>query len=78
VNAQHGRCDAVAAILGRARPERLSFNVTASPAPLQELTFSDSVAPPHLDGYLRPKRGEFRLVPLAGGRYGRVHLAGPG
>ena len=49
-------------------PERLSFNVTASPAPLRELTFSDNVAPPHLDGYLRPQRGEFRLVPLPGGR----------
>ncbi len=26
------------------------------------------VHPPHLDGYLRSKRGEFRLVPLAAGR----------
>lgn len=26
------------------------------------------VHPPHLDGYLRSKRGEFRLVPLPNGR----------
>ena len=26
------------------------------------------VHPPHLDGYLRTRRGEFRLVPLPGNR----------
>lgn len=47
---------------------RLSFDVVDAPAPLRELTIYTRVAPPHLDGYLRSKRGEFRLVPLPGGR----------
>ncbi|MFN0149583.1 MAG: SRPBCC family protein [bacterium] len=47
---------------------RLSFDVVASPPPLRELTVYDGVSPPHLDGYLRSRRGEFRLVPLPGGR----------
>lgn len=46
---------------------RLAFDVTRSPPPLRELTPYD-IDPPHLDGYLRPRRGEFRLVPLPGGR----------
>ncbi|HKY21830.1 MAG TPA: SRPBCC family protein [Vicinamibacterales bacterium] len=47
---------------------RLSFDVASSPAPLRELTPFENVSPPHLDGYLRSRRGEFRLVPLAEGR----------
>jgi uncharacterized membrane protein YhaH (DUF805 family)/putative flippase GtrA len=47
---------------------RLSFDVTAQPRPLQEWSPYADVAPPHLDGYFRSRRGEFRLVPLAGGR----------
>jgi hypothetical protein len=46
---------------------RLAFDVTESPRPLNELTPWD-VAPPHLEGYLVSKAGEFRLVPLEGGR----------
>ena len=38
-----------------------------SPPPLRELSFRD-VAPPHLEGYLQPRRGEFRLVALPDGR----------
>jgi Protein of unknown function (DUF805) len=45
----------------------LSFDVSQSPPPLRELTFYSAIAPPHLDGYLRPRRGEFRLIPLPGG-----------
>lgn len=45
---------------------RLSFDVTESPSPLRELTPYE-IAPPHLDGYLAPTRGEFRLVPLPDG-----------
>jgi hypothetical protein len=26
------------------------------------------IAPPHLDGWFQSRRGEFRLIPLAGGR----------
>lgn len=46
---------------------RLSFDVTAAPPPLRELT-PYRIAPPHLDSYLLPTRGEFRLVPLPDGR----------
>jgi uncharacterized membrane protein YhaH (DUF805 family) len=45
---------------------RLSFDVIESPPPLRELSFRD-VKPPHLDGYLVPRRGEFRLVELPDG-----------
>jgi hypothetical protein len=47
---------------------RLTFDVMASPPPLRELSPYRDVHPPHLDGYLRSRRGEFRLVPLPGGR----------
>jgi uncharacterized membrane protein YhaH (DUF805 family) len=47
---------------------RLAFDVVRSPSPLRELSPYSNVSPPHLDGYLRSRRGEFRLVPLPGGR----------
>lgn len=49
-------------------PRELSFGVTASPDPMQEWTLWDGPRPPHLDGYLQSTRGQFLLVPLAGGR----------
>ena len=56
---------------------RLSFDVTAQPRPLEEWSAYAEVAPPHLDGYFRSRRGEFRLVPLAGGRTGHAPPAPP-
>jgi hypothetical protein len=47
---------------------RLTFDVTSAPPPLRELSLYREVHPPHLDGYLRSRRGEFRLVPLSAGR----------
>jgi hypothetical protein len=47
---------------------RLAFDVTAQPPPLREWSPYAGLVPPHLDGYFRSRRGEFRLVPLAGGR----------
>ncbi|MFN2567347.1 MAG: SRPBCC family protein [Gemmatimonadaceae bacterium] len=47
---------------------RVSFDVAAQPPPLHEWSPYAGVVPPHLDGYFRSRRGEFRLVPLAGGR----------
>jgi uncharacterized membrane protein YhaH (DUF805 family) len=47
---------------------RLSFDVVESPRPLAELSPYGSIDAPHLDGFLRSRRGEFRLVPLPGGR----------
>jgi uncharacterized membrane protein YhaH (DUF805 family) len=49
-------------------PERLAFDVASQPPPMHELSPYRHVHPPHLDGYLRCQRGEFRLVPLAGGK----------
>jgi uncharacterized membrane protein YhaH (DUF805 family) len=47
---------------------RLAFDVSQSPAPLRELSLYGGLAPPHLEGYMASRRGEFRLVPLADGR----------
>ena len=47
---------------------RLAFDVDSQPRPLTEWSPYAEVAPPHLDGYFRSRRGEFRLVSLPGGR----------
>lgn len=47
---------------------RLAFNVASSPDPLRELSIYSNVSPPHLHGYLRSRRGEFRLIALPGGQ----------
>ena len=49
-------------------PHRLAFAVESQPPPMQELSPYRHVHPPHLDGYLRCQRGEFRLIELPGGR----------
>jgi len=46
------------------QPRRLAFDVTEQPAPLFELSPYRHIHPPHLDGFLRSTRGEFRLVAL--------------
>lgn len=51
-----------------APPSRLSFDVIAQPTPMTETRPYRHLHPPHLDGYFRSRRGEFRLVPLPGGR----------
>ena len=50
------------------QPTRLAFDVQSQPPPMHELSPYRHVHPPHLDGYLRCKRGEFRLIPLENGR----------
>jgi hypothetical protein len=47
---------------------RLAFDVTSSPAPMRELSPYSDLHPPHFDGYLRSRRGEFRLIALPNGR----------
>jgi hypothetical protein len=47
---------------------RLSFDVTAQPAPMAEWSPYRGIHPPHLDGYLQSRRGEFRLVALSATR----------
>lgn len=49
-------------------PNRLGFDVTAQPAPLEEWSPYKNLHPPHLDNYFRSKRGEFRLIALPGDR----------
>jgi uncharacterized membrane protein YhaH (DUF805 family) len=47
---------------------RLSFDVAEQPRPMHEWSPYADITPPHLDGYIRSRRGEFRLVALPGGR----------
>ncbi len=49
-------------------PNRLAFDVASQPPPMHEWSPYRHVHPPHLDGYLQSKRGEFRLVDLGDGR----------
>ena len=46
----------------------LQFSVTQNPAPMQEWTPYRHVHPPHLDGFLVSRKGQFLLTPLPGGR----------
>ena len=48
-------------------PSRLAFDVTEQPAPMFELSPYRHVHPPHLHGFLRSNRGEFRLIRLPNG-----------
>lgn len=51
------------------RPHHLAFDVTSQPDPMRELSPYRHVHPPHIgDQLLKSRRGEFRLVPLPGGR----------
>ena len=50
------------------QPNRLAFDVTSQPPPMNELSPYQHVHPPHLDGYLRCQRGEFRLARLPNNR----------
>jgi uncharacterized membrane protein YhaH (DUF805 family) len=47
---------------------RLAFDVAQQPAPMHEWSPYSDLAPAHLDGYFKARRGEFRLIPIAGGR----------
>lgn len=49
-------------------PRLLEFDVTSSPAPMEELSPYGHIHPPHLDGYLVSRRGRFQLTPLPGNR----------
>jgi hypothetical protein len=48
-------------------PRLLRFTVTASPAPLNELTPYGHIEPQHLHGYFESHQGQFRLTELPGG-----------
>jgi len=48
-------------------PNRLAFDVVSQPPPMKELSPYD-IHPPHLDGHLESKRGEFLLERMEGGK----------
>jgi uncharacterized membrane protein YhaH (DUF805 family) len=48
-------------------PRRLAFDVASQPPPMIEWSPWD-IHPAHLDGSLKSRRGEFRLIALPGGR----------
>ena len=50
------------------KPNRLAFDVTEQPRAMNELSPYRHVHPPHLDGYLNCRRGEFRLKRLPNNR----------
>ncbi len=49
-------------------PVLLRFGVTEQPDVMEELSPYSGLRPPHLDDYLRSRRGQFLLVPLDGGK----------
>lgn len=49
-------------------PTRLAFDVASAPPPMHEWSFYARIEPPHLTDAFRSLRGEFRLIPLPGGR----------
>ena len=48
-------------------PRLLSFSVISNPAPMEEWTPYRHIHPPHLEGFLVSKRGQFELFPLPDG-----------
>lgn len=48
-------------------PRHLAFSVTENPTPMQEWTPYQKVHPPHLEGFLVSRQGEFRLHRTADG-----------
>lgn len=60
--------DFVEPITAWEEPHRLAFDVRYQPQPMREFSIYDEVHAPHLDGYFRSVRGEFKLIPLEGGR----------
>jgi uncharacterized membrane protein YhaH (DUF805 family) len=49
-------------------PRLLSFGVTSTPAPMNELTPYGHIEPKHLHGYFVSEHGQFALTELPGGR----------
>ncbi len=48
-------------------PRLLRFSVSSQPQPMFEWSLHKHLDPPHLDGFLTSRQGQFRLTPLAGG-----------
>lgn len=48
-------------------PHLLRFSVTSNPAPMEEWTPYAEIHPPHLNGFLVSRKGQFRLTPTEDG-----------
>jgi hypothetical protein len=48
-------------------PRLLKFSVTSNPPPMEEWTPYKHIHPPHLDGFLVSRGGQFLLTPMPGG-----------
>jgi hypothetical protein len=46
------------------RPQVLRFAVTKNPQPMREWTPFAEIHPPHLEGFLESRQGQFRLIPI--------------
>ena len=49
-------------------PNLLAFDVADDPPPLTELSFYDHIDAPHVDGFFRSRRGQFKLTEEPDGR----------
>jgi hypothetical protein len=49
-------------------PHRLGFDVSSQPPAMREWSPYRRLHPPHIDATMASRRGEFRLIPLPGGR----------
>lgn len=49
-------------------PRLLRFSVTSNPPSMQEWTFYSDIHPPHVEGFMVSKRGQFLLTRLSDGR----------
>lgn len=45
-------------------PHLLKFSVTSSPSPMKELSIYSQIHPAHLDGFLKSKKGQFKLIEI--------------
>lgn len=54
-------------VLAWQQPSLLRFSVLSNPQPMQEWTPYTRIHPPHLDGFLVSRQGQFRLIPLPNG-----------
>lgn len=48
--------------------KRLSFDVAFQPKPMTEMSLWDEIEAPHIDGFFKSKRGEFRLIEMGNGK----------
>ncbi|MGH8608800.1 MAG: hypothetical protein ACREX9_15710 [Gammaproteobacteria bacterium] len=60
--------EALAEITDYVPGRRLEFSFSRTPPLMKELSLYKHIHPPHLDGYIRIRKGTFSLRPIPGGR----------